>query len=45
MFLRNVWQVAAGDEEVIHTLRAATILGDRVVLDRTTNVYPVDIDI
>ena len=45
MFLRNVWHVAAGDEEVIHTHCAATFLGDGVVLYRTTNVYPVDIDI
>lgn len=44
VFLRNAWYVAARDEEVTRSIQAATILGERIVLFRTTAGEPVALE-
>ena len=44
MFLRNAWYVVAWDCDVARTLLPLTVLGDRIVLYRTTRGTPVALE-
>lgn len=44
MFLRNAWYVAARDCDITHALRPARVLGERIVIYRSSDGNPVALE-